>query len=230
MMKKIKILLATLIVAWTMTSCVDNSGQYVGQLYTTAQKHAAVKECLVQSKDSALNHLFVDNGFYNYNDGAYRIDYSALAAALMDTLSQHGLGYLNDSLIVATNHLATNCRSAMSDALTTAINEMEYWDYDGLIGGSDDAITQYFKKFKNDDLKAALQSPVSIRMNVFNVNNIWNEMVAQYYSICGTPVGADVQGYIINKMLDGVYLEMMEEEYLIRTDTNHQNENTILFR
>ena len=229
-MKKIKILLATLIVAWTMTSCVDNSGQYVGQLYTTAQKHAAVNDCLVQSKDSALNHLFTNNGFYNYNNGAYRIDYSTVAAALMDTLSQHGLGFLNDSLILATNQLATNCRSAMSDALTTAIKEMEYWDYDGLIGGEDGAITQYFKKFKNDDLKAALQSPVSIRMNVFNVNSIWNEMVARYYSICGTPVGTDVQGYIINKMLDGVYSEMMEEEHLIRTDTTHQNENTILFR
>ena len=229
-MKKIKILLSALIVAWTMTSCVDNSGQYVGQLYTTAQKNAAVKDCLVQCSDSALNHLFTDNGFYNYNNGAYRIDYSTLAAALMDTLSQHGFGYLNDSLIKATNHLATNCRSSMSDALIAAINSMEYWDYDGLIGGNDDAITQYFKKFKNDDLKAALQTPVSIRMNVFNVNNIWNEMVAQYYSICGTPVGADVQGYIINKMLDGVYSEMMEEEYLIRTDTTHQNENTILFR
>lgn len=230
MMKKIKILLATLIVAWTMTSCVDNSGQYVGQLYTTAQKHAAVNECLVQSKDSALNHLFTDNGFYSYNNGAYRIDYSTVAAALMDTLSQHGLGFLSDSLILATNHLASNCRTAMSDALTTAIKEMEYWDYDGLIGGEDGSITQYFKKFKNDDLKAALQSPVSIRMNVFNVNNIWNEMVAQYYSICGTPIGVDVQGYIINKMLDGVYSEMMEEEHLIRTDTTHQNENTILFR
>jgi len=229
-MKKIKILLATLIVAWTMTSCVDNSGQYVGQLYTTAQKHAAVNDCLVQSKDSALNHLFTNNGFYNYNNGAYRIDYSTVAAALMDTLSQHGLGFLNDSLILATNHLASNCRTAMSDALTTAIKEMEYWDYDGLIGGEDGAITQYFKKFKNDDLKAALQSPVSIRMNVFNVNSIWNEMVARYYSICGTPVGTDVQGYIINKMLDGVYSEMMEEEHLIRTDTTHQNENTILFR
>lgn len=227
-MKKIKILCAVVSVLLLMSSCKDETGMYVDQIYTTSQKNAAIKDCLTQSKDSALSHLYTGEGYYTYNDGEYRILFHDIHPAMLDTLANHGMGYLIDSLVVTTNRMAVSCRTNVSDALTQAISGMVYYSYDTLLTGGDYAITNYFKLFKKDMLESSLQSPVSIRMNVYGVNNIWNTLVQRYYEICNVPVSVDVQSYIMDKMLDGIFEEMRVEEYLIRTDPEHQNDNTAL--
>lgn len=226
-MKKIKLILIAVTACFFMASCNDESGTYVNQLYTNAQKEGAVKSCLTQSKDSVLNHLFENNGFYNYDNGYYRIDFNQ---SIFDTLSAYNLGYLKDTLVVLTNRLASSCYANMSEALTNAINGMVYWNPDSLIYGGTNAITNYFKMCKKDELKAAMQSPVSIRMNVYNVTETWNTILNQYRNICNVPVSIDLQNNIIDQMLNAVFEEMSIEEYNIRTDTTHQDEYTKIFR
>ena len=124
-MKKLSIILGiALISAVTLFSCKDESGIYVEQLYTNAQKELAIKECLRTSADSAVSHLCVDDGFYSYHDMDYRIDYDLLQASLFDTLENHGYGYLSDTLILRTNRLAESCGGQVLSALKTAIDSL----------------------------------------------------------------------------------------------------------
>ncbi len=218
-----------LLAAVSLFSCKDESGDYVEQLYTNSQKEKAIKDCLKASADSALNHLCVPNGFYNYNDGVYRIDYAPLRNSLFDTLGRHGYGDLSDSLIRYTNRLAESCKAQLAPSFTSAIDTLEIFDYDALINGEIDAITKYFETYKYRFLKSAFQTPVSIRMGIYNVTPVWNEMLQKYSQYTTEPLNFDIQNYVVEKMLDGLLQEMRVEEELIRTDSAHRSESMELF-
>ena len=229
-MKKLSIILGMILfAAVALFSCKDESGKFVEQLYTNSQKEQAIKDCLRASADSALNHLCVVDGFYNYNNAAYRINYSSLQGSLFDTLNRHGYGDLADSLILHTNRLAENCKAQLAPLFTTAIDSLEIFDYDALINGDMNAITKYFETYKYRYLNSAFQTPVSIRMSLFGVTPVWNEMIHHYSQYSASPLNFDIQGYVVEKMLDGLLQEMSIEEALIRTDTNHRSETMELF-
>ena len=224
-MKKLSILLGiALIAAVTLFSCKDESGIYVEQLYTNAQKESAIKECLRTSADSALNHLCDNNGFYDYLSGQYKIDYAPLQSSLFDTLETHGYGYLADTLIRNTNLLAASCKAQLASPITTAIDSLDIIDYDALINGNESAITDYLEIYKYRYLNSAFQSPVSIRMNLYNVTPVWNEMLQTYAQYNATPLSFDIQNYIVEKMLNDILEEMRVEEALIRTDSTHRSD------
>ncbi len=229
-MKKIKILIFVVLAAFFACSCEDNSGAYVEQLYTNDQKANVFTACLTSSLDSAFAHLCVHDGFYQYNNAAYRIDFSNLPASVFDTLNHYQLGYLADSLILCTNRMAESCNaSVLGDMFEEAIKNMTYYEPDSLLYGGSTSITDYFVQFKATELKNAMQSPVSIRMNLFRVNEFWNQIMNSYYNYSSTPVNVDLQGYIIDKMLDGIFEEMRIEEYNIRMDSTHQSGADTLF-
>ena len=218
-MKKIKFLIVALAAVTFLVSCNDESGEYARYTFTNAQKKAAITKCLNVSLDSALTHLCANNGFYSYNNNAYRIDYSDLCAYVFDTLQNHGYGDLTDSLVLYTNVMAQNCKVPLDSAFTKAIKSLEFSDYDALITGDDDAITNYLEYNKYREIKSYLQSPVSIRMNVFHINDKWNAVMTQYQQYNSLPVNVDLQGYIIDGMIDAVFSEMRVQESIIRNDS-----------
>jgi len=221
-MKKLKILAFALLAAVFACSCEDNTDTYVDQLYTNSEKATAFKTCLTTAMDSAVNHLCVYNGYYQYHNAAYRINFSTLQNSVFDTLANHGKSYLVDSLILRTNRMAESCGSSITSAFTTAISSMTYLDYDALIHGDSTAICEYFELYKYASLVSALQSPVSIRMGLYNVNSSWNDVMQAYNQYSSVPVNIDFQNYVIDKMLQGIFDEMELEEINIRIDSTHR--------
>lgn len=222
-MKKNNILFLALIVAALFSSCKDESGTYVEQLFTNQQKELAFTTCLEQAADSAFNHLCVTDGFYMYKDSSYRITFPNLENSVFDTLNHHQLGNLIDSLIRSTNRMAESCnKSVLEPIFSEAIKSLEFYNHDILVRGDSVAITNFFERFKYADIKAAMQSPVSIRMNLFQVNQYWNQIMNQYNRYSSEPVNINLQDYVIDKMLDGIFEEMRLEEINIRTDSNHR--------
>ncbi len=229
-MKKLSIILVMAVMtAVALFSCKDESGEFVEQLYTNAQKETAIKECLKTSADSAINHLCTEGGFSSYNNGLYRIDYSPLQNNMFDSLSHYGWGALaTDSLIRLTNRMAENCGAQIRPAFVAAIDSLKITDYDALINGGAGAITHYLELYKYNNLKSAIKTPVSIRMDVYGVTDLWNTVWQLYVSNCSIPVNFDIQNYVVEKMLDGLLREMRVEEELIRTDSTHRSEKTAL--
>lgn len=229
-MKKLSIIvILAVMTAVTLFSCKDESGEFVEQLYTNAQKEKAIKECLKTSADSAVNHLCTEGGFFSYNDGDYRIDFSPLQNNMFDSLSHYGWGALaTDSLIRLTNKMAESCGAQIRPAFVSAIDSLEIVDYDALINGKVGAITHYLELYKYNELKSAIKTPVSIRMDVYGVTDLWNSMWQLYVSHCPVPVNFDIQNYVVEKMLDGLLQEMCAEEELIRIDSNHRSDATDL--
>lgn len=227
-MKKLNILLVTAVLAaMTLFSCKDESGEFVEQLYTNAQKETAIKACLKVSVDTAVAHLFVRDGFYG--DMGYQIYYPALQTSLFDTLANHGYGSLTDSLILYTNRLAEDCGSQVKSAFKAAVDSLKIVDYDALINGNEDAITRYFELYEYQTLKSSLRSPVSVRMGLFKVTNVWNEMNKNYVQYSTVPLNFDIQDYIVECMLEAMLTEMRVEEMLVRQDPDHRTSEMDVF-
>lgn len=203
-------------------SCEDHSDLYVTQLFTNDQKANAFTACLTSSMDSAVSHLCSADGFYLYRDAAYRIDFRNIQHSVFDTLNNHQLGFLADSLIYYTNRMAESCNAPVTTAFKSAIKSITFRDHDALIHDNDHAITDYFEFYKRNELIDSLRSPVSIRMNIYNVNSCWASVMNAYNQYGTVPVNIDLQGYIINKMLDGLFEEMRLEEYNVRMDSTHR--------
>ncbi len=231
-MKKIKLLVLAVLASFFICSCNDKSGDYVEQMYTDSQKSNAFNVALNHALDTAFAHLCVYDGFYQYADAAYRIDFSNISSSVFDTLNNHQLGYLVDSLILYTNRMAESCNaSVVGDIFTNAIDSLVYYDYDAMINGTTTALTDYLELMQGANIKSEMSSPVSIRMSLFSVNDYWNQIMNQYNSFSSIPVNVDLQSYIVDKMLDGFFEEMRLEEYYIRTDSTHQSgADTLLAR
>ena len=223
-MKKLIIIVISAVMAVTLSNCKDNSGTYVEQLYTNAQKDNAIRACLDACADTAVAHLCSPDGFYTYDDEAYRIGYAPLQGSLFDTLTRYGYGNLIDTLILRTNRLAESCGSQVGTALHSAIDSMSIIDYDALVKGDEDAITRYFELYEYRHLKSSFLSPVSVRMSIFRVSDIWNEMIQQYVQYNPVPLNFDIQNYIVEDMLESILSEMSLEEGLIRTDSTHRSD------
>ena len=184
---------------------------------------SAIKSCLRASADSAVSHLCTSNGYYNYDDAAYRIDYASLQNSLFDTLRNHGFGDLGDSLVVYTNRLAESCGGQVLPILNSAIDSLSISEHQKLIDG-EPTITHYFELYKYNVLKSAIQSPVYVRMSLFNVSETWNLMLQKYYQYTNIPLNFDLQNYIVEEMLDGILVEMAIEEENIRIDPEHRTD------
>lgn len=210
-----------------VSSCNDISGEYVEQLYTDSQKEKAVKACLTTSADSALNHIFKYDGFYG--NEAYRIDFAPLRSSLFDTLDKHGAGFMTDSLILKVNRLAEGCGQQLAPYVKKAIDTLVVIDPEYLLKGHSTAITDYFKLNQSQFLKSSFQTPVAIRMNLLGINSLWSSMHQEYNKYATNPLNFDIQNYVIERMLDGIYAEMGIEEALIRQDTSHRDADTKLF-
>lgn len=207
-------------------SCKDETGKFIGQLYTDAQKQQAVKACLTASCDTALNRLCTYDGFYG---GDARIDFAALPGGITDTLTAHNYGYLIDSLILSTNRIAEGCGVQISPYFKKAIDTLDYSPAAILISGADNAITKYYENNEREYLRNTVKVPMGLRMNLFGVNDLWNEIVAKYYEYAKVPVSFDIQDYVVNKMLSVIFAEMEKEEYMIRTDEGHRNDDMMIF-
>lgn len=227
-MKKIKILSLVLVALVFACSCEDNTGEFVEYAFNNAQKSVAISDCLNSSVDTACAHLFKTDGFYGNAD--YKMTFNPLDATVFATLNDHGFGYLADSLVLTTNRMVESCNSVVNSIFKNTIKDLQVVDYDGIIKGDSVAITDYFAMMKYSALTDSLKSPIGIRMEVFQVNSIWSEILTRYNEYSTSSVNFDVKTYVIDNVIESVLSEMRKEEVLVRADTNHQNENTALFR
>ena len=93
---------------------------------------------------------------------------------------------------------------------------------------SNSTLCSYFELNKYRYLKSAFQSPVSVRMSLFNVTPVWNEMLQKYAQYTSAPLNFDIQNYIVETMLGDILDEMRVEEEFIRSDSTHGSSATEL--
>lgn len=130
-----------------------------------------------------------------------------------------GFGPQVDEFVVSMNRAAERAAPQAREIFTGAITRMSFDDARKILAGGDAAATEYFRGSTTDRLTAAFAPIVGKSMNEVGVTRQYQELVGRVRSIPFARVEAlDLDRYVVDKSLDGLFQVLAEQERQIRTD------------
>lgn len=178
---------------------------------------AGLKEALSVSTENAVKKVSRIDG-YLANE-TIRIAMPEKIQRVADVLSRVGYQKQVDEFITSMNRAAERAAPKASDHFLGAIKEMTFDDAKGILNGEDSAATDYFRSKTSDRLYNEFKAVVSSSMDTVGVTHSYKEMMGTYASLPfmkDTPF--DLDHYVTDKALDGLFYVMAQEEKKIRTD------------
>jgi hypothetical protein len=207
----VKVLLGLAMGFWFVTgaqalSLADLSGQEAG---------GGLKEALTQGAGKAVDLLGRNDGFLGNPKVKIPLPgYMEKAEGLMRGL---GMGKQADELITAMNRAAEAAVPEAKKLLVDAVKQMSVEDAKGILAGGNDAGTQYFKRKTEGPLGQKFLPIVQKAIAKVKLKDTY-EKFAKKGAKFGLVKEKDTQldNYVTEKALDGLYLMIAEEEKAIR--------------
>jgi hypothetical protein len=129
------------------------------------------------------------------------------------------IGYQSkiDAFILSMNRAAEAAAPSARKIFVDAIVAMSFDDARKILSGDDTAATDYFKSNTTDQLVAAFRPFVEKTMNENGVTQQYEALSGELKSIpFAKNEGIDINKYVVNKALDGLFYILAEEERKIR--------------
>jgi hypothetical protein len=182
---------------------------------TGQEAGGGLKEALTQGAGKAVDLLGRTDGFLKNKKVKILLPgYMEKAEGLMRGL---GMGKQADELITAMNRAAEAAVPEAKVLLVNAVKEMSVEDAKGILTGGNDAGTQYFKRKTEGQLGQKFLPIVSKAIEKVKLKDTY-EKFAKKGAKFGLVKEKDTQleNYVTEKALDGLYLMIAEEEKAIR--------------
>lgn len=184
---------------------------------SSADNVAGLKEALARGTDFAVAQLGAADGFLG--NPKVRIPLPDSLRKVEKALRTFGQGKLADELVTTMNHAAEKAVAEARPVFTDALHNMSIADAAGILRGGDDAATQYFKRTTSTTLTQKF-------LPVVREATAKTDVAAKYNKFAGKGAefglidkkDADLDGYIAQKALDGLFTMIAEQEKSIRKD------------
>jgi len=178
---------------------------------------AGVKDALATGADYAVASLGKSNGFLG--NSKVKIPLPSYLQKAESALRMFGMGKQADELVETMNHAAENAVAEAKPILTDAIKKMTVQDAKAILTGGDDSVTQYFRKTSSEPLTQKF-SPI-VKKETGKL-----QLAEQYNSFAGKAASAglidkknaDIDAYVTQKAIDGLFLMIAEEEKKLRAN------------
>lgn len=176
-----------------------------------------LKQALSQGAGTAVDSLSRVNGYLN--NPAVRIPLPNSLQRLDDTLRPLGLGRYGDELIVTMNHAAEAAVPLAKNMLLNAISQMSVADVTGILTGGPNSATNYFRSKTQVPLAQQFRPVIQQSTARLALAQKYNDIAAQGQRIGLVPAqDANINDYVTQKALDGLYTMMGQEEQAIRAN------------
>jgi hypothetical protein len=175
-----------------------------------------LKQALTIGTQNGTNRLSAVDGFFA--DAAVKILIPPEAQNVEKTLRQFGFGSLVDKTILSLNRAAEDAAKSATPIFTEAIKQMTINDALGILKGGDFAATNYFKDKTTASLTAAFSPVISKSLDKVDATKYWREMFTTYNKFSVKKVPVDLNAYVTQKAIDGIFYEVGLEEQKIRKD------------
>lgn len=195
------------------------SSAYALDITDLSNKEASggLKEALIVGAGKAVSKLGAVDGFFGNPE--VKIPLPDGMKKVEKTLRMFGMGKQADDLILKMNRAAEAAAPEAKALLIDSVKKMSVDDAKGILTGGDDAATQYFKKTTSGPMAEKflpIVKKVTDNVKLAQQYNKFAEMGSQYGLV--KKEQANLEQYVTQKTLDGVYLMMAEEEKAIRKD------------
>ncbi len=178
-----------------------------------------LKAALFQGVKNAVNSLGRENGFLD--NSRVRIPLPSSLQKTEKTLRALGQGKRVDEFVEAMNHAAEEAVPVAADIFFDSVKQMSFNDARNILfSRQQDAATQFFRRTSENRLRQEFRPIVEDFTQQVGVTQKYKEMIGRY-GFLGRAFGqdaSDIDGYVTQKALDGLFLLMADEELKIRRD------------
>ena len=184
---------------------------------STGDASAGVKEALSKGADYAVASLGKNGGFLG-NDKV-KIPLPGYLQKAESALRMFGMGKQADQLVETMNHAAENAVAVAKPVLVDSIKKMSVQDAKGILTGGDDSVTQYFKRTSTEQLTAKFMPIVKKETGKLQLADQYNQFAGKAASAgLVDKKDADIDSYVTQKAMDGLFLMIAEEEKKLRAN------------
>ena len=187
-------------------------------LGAAASDTAALKEALRLATERAVQSTSQSGGFLE--NAKIRIGLPGSLGKMASGLRAVGMGAQVDELEVAMNRAAEKAAAEATPVFVDAIGRMSFEDASGILSGGDTAATTYFEKTTSEPLRARFSPIVAEAMKGVGVGKLYDQLVGKYTSAVpfASAPKLDLNRYVTDKTLAGLFTVVGEEEKKIRTN------------
>lgn len=178
---------------------------------------AGVKEALAKGADYAVASLGKDNGFLG--NSKVKIPLPGYLEKAEKGLRMFGMGKQADQLVETMNHAAEQAVAEAKPILVDAVKKMSVQDAKGILTGGEDSVTQFFRRTSADALTQKF-------LPIVKTSTKKLQLAEQYNAFAGKAASAglidqkdaDIDRYVTQKAMDGLFLMIAEEEKRLRSN------------
>lgn len=186
---------------------------------TDSEITGGLKEALTKGVRFAVDTLGRENGFLG--DTRVKIPLPKSLQKIEKPLRYAGQGKAVDEFIESMNRAAEKAVPVAIDVFVDAISQMTFDDARKILfSGQNDAATQFFRRTSEETLREKFRPIVEKFTQEVGVTQKYKTMMSKY-SFAGKFLGkdaTDLDGYVTQKALDGLFFMVAQEEAKIRKD------------
>ena len=192
------------------------SGTSLSRL-SNAETSDGLKTALNQGVTKAVDALGATDGFFGNKD--VKIPLPNSLKKVEKAMKLVGMGKQSDELVLKMNRAAEAAVPEAKTLLVESIKQMSLDDAKAILTGPQDAATQYFKRTTSKQMGEKFLPIVQKATDKVQLAEAYNKYAGQ-----GAKLGlvkkedANINQYVTQKALDGVYLMIAKEEAAIRKD------------
>ena len=218
------ILLASCFLSGSNALAYSGAGGFVNIALGESQAAAGLKEALLTSATDAVNLTGRRNGYFDNN--AIKILLPQQLRPVATGLRAVGYGPQLDQFVLSMNRAAEAAAPKAEPIFRRAITNMSFTDAQRIVSGGGHSATDYFKRKTSDELRDAFAPIVKRTMAQYDVTKQYDNLMGHYQSgamglggmLGGVAQNFDLNRYVTQKALDGLFYVIGQKEVKIRTN------------
>ncbi len=230
MIKKISLYFVAFIVL-CLSSCDVQSQNKIGSILnqiptggtpTSLEIGQGLKQALEIGTSQGADRLSAKDGFFG--NLAVKILFPPEAQKVEKTLRSVGLNQLADNVILSLNRAAEDAAKEAKPIFLSAIKQMTIADATNILFGNKDAATQYFKRVTTAQLLEKFKPVINTSLSKVGATKYWGDAALAYNKLpLVKPVNTDLSAYVAQKAIDGMFVQVAEEELKIRDNLSSRS-------
>ena len=203
--------------AGIMDNFLKSFGSPAGEGLNNDTVVKGLKEALSLGTENAVKNVSQTDGFFG--NKVIRILMPDNIRKVANVLSKVGYQKEVDEFILSMNRAAEKAAPKAASFFVGAIRDMSFEDARGILNGGDTAATKFFKNKTHDNIYEAFKPIISASMSEVGATRSYKDMMSKYESIPFVDKQSlDLDHYVTEKSLDGLFYMVGEEEKKIRMD------------
>lgn len=185
-----------------------------------------LKEALQNGISKQVSLLTAEDGFLK-ND-MVKIPFPAELQKVSSTLNSLGLSNLTNEGIKTMNRAAEMAVKEATPVFVDAIKNMSFADAKAILMGNKTEATTYLQKTTSTTLYGKFKPVVQQAIGKAGADKAWNTIISKYNSVpMVSKVNPDLNDYVTQKTLEGVFKMISVEETKIRESSSSRSSDLL---